>query len=40
MAHDLGFKWISYGLFKFANFADMRFSIDQKSLASIEYQSN
>ena len=39
-ARDLGFKWISYGLFTFAYFADMRFSIDRKSLTSIEYQSN
>ena len=40
MARNLGFKRISYGLFTFADFANMRFWIDQKSLASIEYQSN
>ena len=35
-ARDLGFKWISYGLFTFIDFADMLFWIDRKSLASIE----
>ena len=40
MARDLSFKRISYGLFMFVDFADMPFSIDRKSLASIEYQSN
>ena len=28
-AHDLGFKRISYGLFTFVDFTDMRLSIDQ-----------
>ena len=40
MAHDLCFKRISYGLFTFADFADMQFWIDRKSLASIKYQLN
>ena len=40
MARYLGFKRISYGLFMFADFADMQFSINRKSLASIKYQSN
>ena len=40
MARDLGFKRISYGLFTYADFANMRFSIDRKSLASIKYQSS
>ena len=40
MAHNLGFKQISYGLSTFADFSDMQFSINRKSLALIEYQSN
>ena len=37
MTRNLGFKRIGYDLF---TFADMRFSINRKSLASIEYQLN
>ena len=37
MARDLGFKRIIYGLFMFADFVDMRLSIDQ---VQIEYQLN
>ena len=37
MTRNLGFKRIGYDLFIFA---DMRFSINRKSLASIEYQLN
>ena len=32
-ARDLGFKRISYGLFTFADFADMRFWIDRACLS-------
>ena len=32
MARDLGFKRISYGLFMFADFADMRFWINRAYL--------